>query len=245
LIELLGVGIRSSQGAWLVRGACAHFEAGELTFVVGSDPMSRLALLDIVAGRRVPTEGRAWVSGTPLMRETATAIASRVGEVHQHAPLRENRSVLWNVLPPGRWRGRVLRALFGTRSVVSEELALRTLHSVGLGASAHLPVAQLDNWRRRRISIARAMIPRPDQLIVREVDNELSLPQAADLLGVLRTLTRSERLPVLVSAAEPTLVWLFADRILVLSAGVLTFDGPPTAASGRAGPMWRELAQVG
>ncbi len=50
------------------------------------------------------------------------------------------------------------------------------------------------------------------------------------MLGVLRALARSERLPVLVSAVDWRLAPLYADRVLILSLGTLAFDGPPSLA---------------
>ena len=93
------------------------------------------------------------------------------------------------------------------------------------------------------VSRSRALIPRPDHLICREVDNGLSLSEAGHVVGVLRTLARSERLPTLVSAADSRLVSLFADRVVILTGGALTFDGPPSTARLETGPI--ELARAG
>ena len=128
--------------------------------------------------------------------------------------------------------------------MVERDVALETLERVGLGPCALEPVATLDEWRLRRLAIARALIPRPDHLICREVDDDVSLSQAGDVLGTLRTLARTERLPILVSAADLRLVSLFADRVLVLSDGALAFDGPPSAAVRGPKRVEFELAQA-
>jgi ABC-type branched-subunit amino acid transport system ATPase component len=150
------------------------------------------------------------VDGTPLMSETMDVLRSRIGEINPHALFAEKRSVLSNVLPAASWRSRIL----GSR--LPQDLALRALQNVGLRSCANEPISQLDEWRRRRLTVARAIVSRPDHLILREIDDGLSLPHAADILGVLRTLARTEPLSVFVSAAEPVLMYLFADRILVL-----------------------------
>src|SRR5262249_14304294 len=207
--------------------------------------VARLALLDVLAARRVPTEGRAWVSGAPLMPETAKAIAAHVGDIDWKRSFVEARSVFANVGAddPGWWR--LTRAQVGGPAAIGREFASQTLERVGLASCANEPVANLDGWRRRRLAIARAMIPRRDHLVATEVDEALSPSEAADVLGVLRTIARSARIPVIVSAADPTLVQLFADRVLVLTGGVLTFDGPPRAlgASGSSAP--REFVRAG
>lgn len=232
MIELFGVGIPAERGTWLFRGVTARFETGRLVFIVSSDRKARLGLLDVAAASLIAAEGRAWVSGAPVMRETRKAIAKHAGIVRLNDEPVAPGTVLSGLLPRDPWGLR--RMLAGGRGGVERTVALQTLERVGLGPCALEPIATLDEWRRRRLAIARALITRPDHLICREIDDGLSLSQAGDALGVLRTLARSERLPTLISAADPRLVSLFADRVLVLSDGTLTFDGrsPDTASRG-------------
>ncbi len=243
MIELFGVGIRAEKDAWLLRSVTARFETGELTFIVSSNRQARLALLGVAAGSCIPTEGRAWISGAPVTRETRRAIGKRVGDVRPIGARAAQGSVLSSLLPRDPLGLR--RLITGRRSAVERDVALQVLERVGLGPCALDPVAALDEWRRRRLAIARALIPRPDHLICREVDDGLSLSEAGHVVGVLRTLARSERLPTLVSAADSRLVSLFADRIVIVSDGALTFDGPPNTARPEAGPAQVELARAG
>ena len=92
--------------------------------------------------------------------------------------------------------------------------ARRALAGVGLGRHAHRRVDTLDAFERRRVLVARALVTWPQNLVVPEIDDGLGRCDAADVLGVLRTLTRCERMTVLVSATDPVLVQMFADRIL-------------------------------
>ena len=228
MIELFGVGAHTETGAWLFRRVTAGFERGEVTFVMSSDRAARVGLLDVAAAASIATEGRVWITGAPVMRETRKAIARRVGNVRLDSPPAARTSVLSAVLPRDHWG---LRRLFTRgRSVIERDVALATLERVGLGPCALDAVATLDAWRRRRLAIARALLPRPDHLICRDVDEGRSLSEAGDVLGVLCALARSERLPVLVSAVDWRLAPLYADRVLILSLGTLAFDGPPSLA---------------
>jgi len=186
------------------------------------------------------------VSGAPLLRDTANTVATFVGRVDFQHAFAEERTVFANVLPADRWWSRIARPHMRSQgSVAAREFARQTLERVGLSSCADRPVSELDPWRRRRLAIAQAMIPRRDHLVAPEVDEELSLPQAADALGVLRTVARSSGIPVFVSAADATLVQLFADRVLVLADGVLAFDGPPHALGDHATPRQRALMRAG
>jgi len=64
--------------------------------------------------------------------------------------------------------------------------------------------------------------------VVREVERDRALSDAADVLAALRVLVSCDRLTVFVSTAEPILVQLFAQRVLEIVDGTLRFNGPPS-----------------
>jgi len=228
MIELLGIAMPASPGQWLFRRLCARVEMPELITVVSRDRDARLALLDAVAARRVPTEGRLWVNGYPLTRATQARLRSRVVEVDLDAPLVEDRSLLWNVQlghdrrlqRVHRWRARLFK---GPRLA-----AERALASVGLDRFASEHVDAVSPFVRRRALIAQALVAQPEILVVREVERDRALSDAADVLAALRVLVSCDRLTVFVSTAEPILVQLFAQRVLEIVDGTLRFNGPPS-----------------
>lgn len=61
MIELLGVGVRGRHGSWCVRRVTARFEGGTLVAIVGQDRDEPDAILNALAGRVVPEEGRVWI----------------------------------------------------------------------------------------------------------------------------------------------------------------------------------------
>jgi hypothetical protein len=81
VIELLGVGMRGADGQWLFRRLCAHIDSPALVVVAGPSRDAREALLDIVAGRRIADEGRAWIDRIPVMAETRRRIRRRVADI--------------------------------------------------------------------------------------------------------------------------------------------------------------------
>jgi ABC-type phosphate/phosphonate transport system ATPase subunit len=227
MIELLGVGLPRHGDDWLFRGVSTRLQKGELTALVCPDRPSRLALLDAVTARRIPTEGRVWVGGLPVSQRTARRVQARIGEVDLTGALRGRGSLAENVLTAGGEATGALKAAIRLVLGQSRSLALDALRRVGLDGRAHERVAALDPWCRRRVLVARAILGPPEQLVAREVDEGLSLPEAADVLGLLQAIARADRMTVLASVEHPTLVHLFADRVLFLVDGVLRFDGPP------------------
>src|SRR5947209_5043774 len=74
MVELLGVGASREDGGWTLHRICASFRRGEVTLVVSQSPEERDALLDAVAARLLPEEGRVWVAHIPVSRDTVRRI---------------------------------------------------------------------------------------------------------------------------------------------------------------------------
>jgi ABC-type cobalamin/Fe3+-siderophores transport system ATPase subunit len=179
MIELLGIGMTSGRGEWLFRRLSARVERPELIAVVAPDREARLALLDAVAARRLPPEGRVWVNSHPLTKQTRASYRCRVVEVDVHAELHERRSLLANVrLGPRhglplleRWR----RRLSAGSRLAAEHATIRS----GLERMANEPMRALAPAVRRRALVAHALTWKPDVLVVREIERDLSLSDAA------------------------------------------------------------------
>ncbi len=224
MIELLGVGVPRETGGWLLHRVCATLESGEVTLVLSSDPEERGALLDTLTGRRVPDEGRVWVSRAPLMPGSRSRIRRLCGEVDPGAVLVERRSLFWNAVAPISGSGALGRLLRLPRRR-EREAVLAALDRVGLRARADEPVGRLSSFDRLRFLIARTLARGPRHLVVRDPDTAVAPGDLAALLAVLRLVARSDRLGVVVSLEGAEAGRHFADRLLVLREGLLVFHG--------------------
>lgn len=240
MIELLGVGVHHRHGGWLVRNVCARLDAGELTLVVSPRPDERRALIEAVAGNRVPDEGRVWVNHVPLLRATARRLRGLCGLIELPGPLVGERSILWNALAPTR----TVRALGGLLRLPrrrDRDAADVALERVGLRGRAHEPAAVLGVTDRLRLLVARALAQGPEHLVVSEPDAVLTPAELAVFIGLLRNIAERQRLGVMVSVAHAMDVWRLVDRLLVLDGGQLIFAGPPDDVAGararRAGAL--------
>src|SRR5262249_48826999 len=180
-------------------------------------------------------EGRIWIRGLPVAHETLGLVRRRVCELDLHGRLVDDRSALWNALSLPSSRLAAPRRWWRSASGRWRHVALRAFDSVGLLNSAERPVQSFDDCSRRRILVARALMSNAEVLVVDDVDDGLSLSDAADVVGVLRSVARERRLTVLATLREPVLLQMFADRVLALDSGRLVFDGPPGAA---VDPRW-------
>ena len=97
MIELLGIGV-AERGVWRLRRLCLRLEERTLVAVLSERRDQRLALLEVIGGRVVPSEGRAWINGTPLTPETAARIRRRVHVIDLARPHAMRRPAPWHVV---------------------------------------------------------------------------------------------------------------------------------------------------
>ena len=231
VIDVLGIGVADGEGGpWLLRRVCARIErAGETIAVVASQRAQRDALLDAIAGQRIPDEGRIWVGGVPVMRSTVSRIRALVADASPTADLTDRRSLLWNTLSTGRSS---LGTLLRMPRQAERAAAMHALSAVGLPDRASEPVATLSPAERARVILARAVVRRPRVLILRDVAPALG-PEAPGFFDLARVLARLERFVVLVSTDSVAVARASAERMLVLAEGLLVFDGPIGAFTDR------------
>jgi phosphonate transport system ATP-binding protein len=227
MIELLGVGAPREDGGWRLHRVCATFRRGEVTLVVSRFLEERDALLDAVAARIVPDEGRVWVSHVPVSRDTVRRIRGMVVEADIHARPVEHRSLLWNVLVAGKSGHRALHGLLHLPRKSERLAARRALERVGLGGREVEPASGLGVADRARLALASALVTTPAVLLVREIDHGLDGGDAVTVRALLRSLAHRERLAVLASAATPAAASDLADRLVAIADGLLVFDGAP------------------
>jgi phosphonate transport system ATP-binding protein len=238
MIELLGVGAPREDGGWKLHRVCTQFRRGEVTLVVSPSPEERDALLDAVAGRIVPEEGRVWVDRVPVSRDTLRRIRRLVGEVDIRPRPVQHRSLLWNVLVAGESGPRALHGLWRLPRKSERQAARRALDRVGLGGRELETAWALGSLDQARLALAGVLVQKPEALVAREIDRGFDGAEAVALRALLQSLARRERLAVLASAAAPAGAAGFADRLVALADGLLVFDGPAAEFSGQR-VAWR------
>jgi ABC-type Mn2+/Zn2+ transport system ATPase subunit len=226
VIEVFGVGVRRS-GSWLLRDARARLDRGTLTLVVSSQRAARLGFIATVTGDIVPDEGRVWVTGIPVMRETAARLRSLVATADLAGAVRDGAGPGTTLEVVAR-RPSIMADLFPGRRQTYRRAALAALERVGLAAEAARALAALSGRDRARVAIARALVDRPEILLVPELDGNLERDDAGAVLATLARLAGTERLLILVSLADPALPGAVGARRLVVEGDTAT-AGPGVA----------------
>jgi putative ABC transport system ATP-binding protein len=208
-----------------LRGVTFEVARGELVAVRGRSGSGKTTLLNLIGGLDRPTAGRVVVADREVsaLREDQLVDFRRrtVAFIFQSFGLLPILSAAENVEVPMR----LIRAEARERDARVAHL----LELVGLGErAAHRP-AELSGGEQQRVAIARALANRPRLLLADEPTGQLDSQTGQAIMGLLRSIVRSEAVTAVVATHDPLLLEL-ADRVLELRDGQLIGE-PPFAAA--------------
>jgi putative ABC transport system ATP-binding protein len=194
----------------------ADFEArrGELVMLVGPSGCGKTTLLSVIAGTLTPQAGTVEVFGQRLDglgQEELTAFRRRhLGFVFQSFNLIPTLSVLENVMVP--------LLIQGTGHRVAEAKARAILEKVGLKGREDGRPNALSGGQQQRVAIARALVHEPSLLICDEPTSALDKDTGAQIMQMVRDLSRSPDRCVVVVTHDHR-IFRFADRIAEMEDG--------------------------
>ncbi|MFC9767137.1 ATP-binding cassette domain-containing protein [Rhodococcus jostii] len=197
-------------------------EPGKLVAIAGGSGAGKSTLLEILAGLQPPSAGEVRHDG--VVRGARVSADSRIGYVpqddiiHLEMPLRRTL----------RYAAR-LRLPAGTSAAEADRIVEETMQDLDLADRAEVPVRALSGGQRKRASIAVELLTRPHLFFLDEPTSGLDPSTAADVMRLLRRLSR-RGVTVVLTTHEPAGIDR-CDRVVFLARdGHLAFTGSPTEA---------------
>lgn len=194
-----------------------HVREGEFVALLGPNGAGKTTLFQLLTGLFAPDRGRIRVDGHDIRRRPVAAL-TRMGVVFQQPTLDLDMTVGANLLFHARLHG-VERGR--ARQRINDELTrLQLSDQIGV------PCQRLSGGNRRKIELARALLPEPQLLLMDEPTVGLDPASRRSLLEYVHHLCAERRIGILwathlVDEAER------ADRVLVLHQGKLLYGGAP------------------
>lgn len=220
-----------------VDGISLDVAAGEFVALLGQSGSGKSTLLNLLAGLDRPTSGAVLVQNRDLARMSSEELAryrrNDVGMVFQAFHLIPNMTITENVELPMRF-AEVDRA-------ERLERVRESLERVGLGKRLEHRPSQLSGGEQQRVSIARALANHPSLLLADEPTGNLDSRTGEDILGLIRDLSQSLGMTVIMVTHERALAERFAQRLIFLADGKLASCTPTDVSAGVVGgPTARE-----
>lgn len=153
---------------------------GGFTALLGVNGAGKTTLFSLITRLYNNTSGRIEVAGNDLRRQPAAALA-RLGVVFQSRALDADLTVAQNLTYHA--------ALHGIRRREAMVRAETVLAQVGLSDRLHVRVAALSGGQQRRAEIARALIHRPEILLLDEATVGLDVKSRSEVVNLTRELT--------------------------------------------------------
>jgi putative ABC transport system ATP-binding protein len=232
IIELRGLTKKFQAGGGYftaLRNISLAFGAGEFSGLVGPSGSGKTTLLNIIGSLDMPSEGEALVLGRPVSgltpRQAASLRNHHVGFIFQTYNLLPVYTVFENVEFP---------LLLQKRPAGERRKAVgQALEWVGLSDKAHSRPAQLSGGECQRVSIARAMVKRPQIVLADEPSANLDARNSHHIIQTMKRLNR-ELGTTFIFATHDEKVMQYLGRVITLMDGAVAKD--EIAGLGRSGP---------
>jgi sulfonate transport system ATP-binding protein len=201
MLTLSNLSKRYPNGHLALAGIDLTVGPGEIIGVVGGSGCGKSTLLRLISGLETPTEGTVAINGTPV-----TGPREEIGFVFQEPRLMPWLSIDDNVA-------------FGIRHLPKAEQASRvaeTLARVGLSGSAgHWP-RELSGGMAQRAALARALVGRPQILLLDEPFSALDALTRTDLQEHVLELWAYDRPTMVLVTHDIEEALALSDRIVVM-----------------------------
>jgi len=237
------------SGAWQLSAITTGLARGERLAVMGATGAGKSTLAMALNGL-IPhhhsgqTHGGVRVDGLDTAHTSTTELVRRVGLVMQDPETQiTGQTVLGDAA--------VGPANLGLPRETVLDRAGRALDLVGMQGLEDRDATALSGGQKQRLAIAGIIAMQPETLVLDEPTSELDPQATAEVFEVVKRLSTETETSLIMIDHEPEIIASWADRLLVLLAGRVVYDGGPggffadpdaVAAAGLRSPQVAEIA---
>jgi zinc transport system ATP-binding protein len=217
LLSARGIGV-SRNGNTILQNVSLDIAAGEIVTIVGPNGSGKSTLLRVLIGALMPDRGT--VTRAPGLR---------LGYVPQKLSIDATLPL-------------TARRFLDLPQRVGNDAATQALEKAGVPKVANRQMADLSGGQFQRVLLARALLSRPQLLILDEGTQGLDQPGAARFYRLIEGVRQNLNCAVLMVSHELHVVMSASDRVICLN-GHICCEGTPEVVS--AAPAYRELFGTG
>lgn len=198
----------------VLRDVTFEVRPGDYVGLVGSNGAGKSTLLRLILGELVPSKGKISLYGKPVSQFRNW---DRIGYIAQkHADLNPSfPATVLEVVQANLYRsiglGRPVKA-------IHREKALEALALTGTANLRHRRIGELSGGQQQRVFLARALVNRPDFLILDEATTGIDERSEGLFYDLLEELKESMNLTILMVSHDMAAVTAHANRLFCLGA---------------------------
>jgi ABC-2 type transport system ATP-binding protein len=217
------VGLAKSYGRTAaVAGLTLRADRAQVTAILGPNGAGKTTTVEICEGYRRADAGQVRVLGLDPVRD-ARALRPRVGVMLQAGGI-----------PTTARAGEYLRVMARFYAQPIDPGLL--IDRLGLAASVRTPFKRLSGGQQQRLSLAAAVIGRPELVFLDEPTAGLD-PQARHATWDLITGLRASGASVILTTHQMDEAEQLADHVVIVDHGQVVADGTPAELTGTAGQL--------
>ena len=212
---------KSFDGNGVLQGVSLDIREGEVVVIVGPSGCGKSTLLRCINGLEAIDSGEIWLRDEKISGQTKNLhlVRQKIGMVFQSYDLFPHMKVMDNLLLGPT------KALNRPRQEAEAE-ALEMLDRVGLKEKAYVFPRTLSGGQKQRVALVRAMLMKPEILLLDEITAALDPEMVSEVLNVVIDLADSGMTMAIVTH-EMRFAEAVADRVVFIEDGLIVEEAPP------------------
>lgn len=219
MIETRGVSKRYGD-TLVVDDVSLSIPKGGFTSIIGPNGAGKSTLLSMISRLTPMNAGSVVVDGMDVTRTPGNVLARRLSILRQDNQTSLRLSVR-DLVAFGRFPHSGGRLTAEDLRHVDEAMEYLQLHEY-----RDRLIDELSGGQRQRVGIARALMQKPEILLLDEPTSALDPKISRDVMRLIKELAREFRVPVLCNIHDVQLALETCNRIIGLQDGYKKFDGP-------------------
>ncbi len=203
---------------YALKGVNLHIRQGEFVSIIGQSGSGKTTLIKLLTREEKPTEGNIMISGWDVtkIKERETPILRRqIGVIFQDFKLLPQKTIFENIS--------FALEVCGASNKTMNQIVPKILKVVNLHNKANRYPYQLSGGEQQRVSIARALIHRPNILVADEPTGNLDLANSRDIIELLKKINELGTTVLLVTH-DKEVVNMLKKRVVVIDKGEMIRD---------------------
>ena len=212
---------KSFDGNGVLQGVSLDIREGEVVLIVCPSGCGKSTLLRCINGLEAIDSGEIWLRDEKISGQTKNLhlVRQKIGMVFQSYDLFPHMKVMDNLLLGPT------KALNRPRQEAEAE-ALEMLDRVGLKEKAYVFPRTLSGGQKQRVALVRAMLMKPEILLLDEITAALDPEMVSEVLNVVIDLADSGMTMAIVTH-EMRFAEAVADRVVFIEDGLIVEEAPP------------------